>query len=209
MNNKSPKVEKFFIDAVADVLSSAMSVASSSLSQIIDRDVQLSISGIDFVSRLEATEMIAVQAKTNVSGVLQSFWGALSGDAMILFPEEQSLQLVRVILQEDSIALKNLTDREQEAMAEVGNVILNACLCGMADLCGEEILGGIPEFVQGSLRQVFAVDESNEYPEAVVLLRMRFSVVEKDIQGYVTLLMDVDSIPQFKAMVKPYLDMSC
>jgi len=125
----------------------------------------------------------------------------------LLFPEEQSLELVRAVLQQDDMTLQDLTDMEQEAMTEIGNVILNACLCSMADMFGKEMLGDIPEFVQGSLAQVFSTDGVLEHTEAIVLLlNMDFAVDKKNIQGYVTFLMDVDSVCQFKANIDEFLD---
>jgi len=103
--------------------------------------------------------------------------------------------------------LQDLTDMEQEAMTEIGNVILNACLCSMADMFGKEMQGNIPEFVQGSLAQVFSTDGALDHTEAIVLLlNMDFAVDMKNIQGYVTFLMDVDSVGQFKENIKEFLD---
>lgn len=207
MSDKEPILDDFFVDAVAEVLNVGMGSAAASLSEMIDEEVRLSVPGVEFVNRLEATHIISSKAKTNVSGVHQHFQGAFGGDAMLLFPEEQSLELVRAVLQQDDIALQDLTDMEQEAMTEIGNVILNACLCSMADLFGKEMLGEIPEFVQGSLAQVFSAEAGIETEDIVLLLNMDFTVDKKNIQGYVTFLMDVDSVGQFKANIETFLGM--
>ncbi len=142
-----------------------------------------------------------------MSGVVQSFDGAFGGDAMLLFPEKQSLQLVRAVLQQDDLTLEELTDMEQEAMTEIGNVILNACICSMADLFEQEMQGKIPEFIQGSIKQVFSFDNEDENVEAIVLLlNMNFSVEKKKIQGYVTFLMDVDSVTKFRNCIETFIE---
>ena len=199
-------LDEFFADAVAEVLNIGMGSAAASLSEMINEEVKLSVPGVEFVSRLEATNIIGEKAKTDVSGVHQHFEGAFAGDAMLLFPEEQSLELVRAVLQQDDMALEDLTDMEQEAMTEIGNVILNACLCSMADMFEKEIQGEIPEFVQGSLKHVFSLeDHAENNPDIVLLLNMDFSVEQKNIQGYVTFLMDVDSVTQFKTHIETFL----
>ncbi|MFW5443631.1 MAG: chemotaxis protein CheX [Methylococcaceae bacterium] len=208
MSDKHQVLDEFFVDAVAEVLNVGMGSAAASLSEMINEEVKLSVPGVEFVSRLEATKIIAEKAKTDVSGVHQNFNGAFAGDAMLLFPEEQSLELVRAVLQQDDLALEDLTDMEQEAMTEIGNVILNACLCSMADMFGHEMHGDIPEFVQGSLKKVFSAEGGLQHTEAVVLLlNMDFSVDAKSIQGYVTFLMDVDSVANFKASIEAFLDL--
>ena len=206
MSDKAPFLDEFFIDAVAEILNIAMGSAAASLSEMINEEVLLSVPGVSFVSRLEATEIIGTKAKSNVSGVVQPFNGAFGGDAMLLFPENQSLQLVRAVLQQDDLTLDDLTEMEQEAMTEIGNVILNACLCSMADMFDQEMFGEIPEFTQGSLKQVFSVDNELESSEAIVLLlNMDFSVEKKKVQGYVTFLMDVDSITKFRTCIENFI----
>ncbi len=208
MSDNSPILDEFFIDAVAEILNVGMGSAAASLSEMINDEVKLSVPGVEFVSRLEATQIIGKKTKTDVSGVHQNFQGSFSGDALLLFPEKQSLELVRAVLQQDDMSLEDLTDMEQEAMTEIGNVILNACLCSMADMFSEQIQGEIPEFVQGSLKKIFSINGELEHTEAIVLLlNMDFSVDKKNLQGYVTFLMDVDSVKQFKASIESYMDM--
>ncbi len=206
MSDKKPVLDEFYVDAVAEVLNVGMGSAAASLSEMINEEVILSVPSVEFVSHLAATKHIGDKAKTDVSGVHQNFKGAFSGDAVLLFPEDQSLELVRAVLQQDDMTLDDLTEMEQEAMTEIGNVILNACLCSMADMFGKEMQGEIPEFVHGSIAQVFSTEEDEDSTEAIVLLlNMDFSIDKKNIQGYVTFLMDVTEVKQFKANIQAFL----
>ena len=49
----------------------------------------------------------------------QSFEGPFSGRALLIFPEAQSLELVRSIVGEEH-SLEDVIDLEQEALAETG-----------------------------------------------------------------------------------------
>ncbi len=206
MSSKSEVLNEFYVDAVAEVLNVGMGSASASLSEMINEEVKLSVPSVTFVSRSEAASILGTKAQSDVSGVHQHFDGIFEGDAMLLFPEKQSLELVRAVLQQDDMELDDLSDMEQEAMTEIGNVILNACLCSMADMFGKEMHGDIPEFVQGSLKSIFLSESPSEHSEAVVLLlNMDFAVDKKNIQGYVTFLMDVDSVAKFKNNIDTFL----
>ncbi|WFP51122.1 chemotaxis protein CheX [Methylomonas sp. EFPC3] len=196
-----------FLDAVAEVLNIGMGYAASVLSEMVNEEVKLSVPGVTFVSRPEALKVIQAKTDRDVSGVCQQFDGVMGGDVLLLFPEEKSLQLVRAVLQQD-LSLEDLTEMEQEAMAEIGNVILNGCLCSIADLFNQRISGGIPEFVKGSLADILADNELREKVEAcVLLLNMEFSLDKNRVEGYVTFLMDVESMSIFKQSVKSYLGM--
>jgi len=205
MSDDEKILDDFYVDAVAEVLNIGMGSAAASLSEMIDDEVKLSVPGVEFVTRFVAADHISKKAKTDVSGVHQHFQGAFGGDAMLLFPEEQSLQLVRAVLQQDDMTLEDLTEMEQEAMTEIGNVILNSCLCSMADMFGKEMRGEIPEFVQGSINQVLTDDGNNQTEAIVLLLNMDFAVDKKNIQGYVTFLMDVDEVIQLKQNIQEFL----
>ena len=63
----------------------------------------------------------------------QSFEGPFSGRALLIFPEAQSLELVRSIVGAEH-SLEDVIDLEQEALAETGNIILNACLATIANV---------------------------------------------------------------------------
>ncbi|MFK5950560.1 MAG: chemotaxis protein CheX [Methylococcales bacterium] len=206
MSDKEIILDEFYVDAVAEVLNIGMGSAAASLSEMINDEVKLSVPAVEFVTHEVAADYINDKAKMDVSGVHQHFKGAFSGDAMLLFPEQQSLQLVRAVLQQDDITLDDLTEMEKEAMTEIGNVILNSCLCSMADIFGKEMQGEIPEFVQGSINRILTKKGKGNQSDAIVLLlNMDFAVDKKNIQGYVIFLMDINEAIQLKANIQEFL----
>jgi len=203
MSDNKLVLDDFFIDAISEVLNMGMGAAAAALSEMVDGEVSLSVPGIEFVSRLEAANIIGEKARSDVSGVLQSFQGAINGDALLLFAEDQSLELVRAVLHED-LPLEDLTEMEQDAMIEIGNVILNACVSNMADLFETSMQGEIPEFVKGSLLKILSVEQDKG---VVLLLKMDFSIQEKNIHGYVTFLMDFASVTELQKNIASFLGM--
>ena len=65
--------------------------------------------------------------------VRQAFSGDISGRALLIFPEKNSLELVRAVAGE-GLSLEDILELEHEALAEIGNMILNACMATMANL---------------------------------------------------------------------------
>ncbi len=205
MSAKKPILDEFFIDAVAEVINVGMGSAAASLSEMVNEEVKLSVPGVEFVTRSDAEDIIGNRTKSNLSGVKQHFDGAFSGDAILLFPEKQSLELIRAVVGDD-VTLDDLTEMEQDAMKEIGNVILNACLCGMADMFGQQLRGEIPGYVKGTVKQIFTSENKN-MPEQdiVLLLKMDFAIEQKNIQGYVTFLMDMASIDALKNQIQIFM----
>jgi chemotaxis protein CheC len=202
MLDKTQLIDELFVDVVAEMLNIGMGCAAASLSEMVESEVILSVPSVEFVSRDHVTEIISKRIQGDASGVIQRFNGAFWGDALLLFPEDQSLELVRAVLQ-NSISLDDLTEMQQEAMTEIGNVILNACLSSLADIFNNQILGEIPVFVKGPLHSLFNDNQQQDLIEDVVLfLNMDFSVKQKNLQGYVTFLMDINSVAAFKENVE-------
>lgn len=204
MSANKPILDEFFIDAVAEVINVGMGSAAASLSEMVNEEVKLSVPGVEFVTRNDAENIIGNRAKSDLSGVKQHFNGAFSGEALLLFPEKQSLELVRAVVG-DEVTLDDLTEMEQDAMKEIGNIILNACLCGMADMFGQQLRGEIPGFVKGTVEQIFASDKNIPEKDIVLLLKMDFAIERKNIQGYVTFLMDMTSIDALKYHIQSFL----
>lgn len=60
-------------------------------------------------------------------GVGEAFRGRLLGAAMLVLPEENSLDLVRAALPED-VGINPIGAVEHESLSEIGNIVLNGCL---------------------------------------------------------------------------------
>jgi len=63
----------------------------------------------------------------------QSFSGPLSGTYSLLLPQDTATVLVRSVLIAQNIHESHLDEMYQEILAEVGNIILNACVSSLAD----------------------------------------------------------------------------
>ena len=83
--------------------------------------------------------------------VHQAFEGDISGRALLIFPETNSLELVRAVTGGD-LPLEDIIELEQEALAETGNVILNGCLATIANMLQRNLKMSLPEMVRGEPR---------------------------------------------------------
>ena len=195
-----------FLDAVAEILNIGMGQAANVLSEMINDEIRLSVPYVQFLPHSEAAQIMESKFTDEVSGVVQRFrGGAFDGDVLLLFPEKKSLDLVAAFINEET-SEDNLTDMEQEAMTEVGNVILNACICAIADIFHKEVDGAIPEFVKGDIKQIISKEVSlDAKKDYVLLLNMDFAVHNKHIDGYVTFLMDLNSVVAFKNNIETYM----
>lgn len=186
-------------DSIAELLNLGMGQAARALSELLQEEVLLSIPQIEIVSRANATEFLTKLAPRELVSVRQEFGGAFGGNAILLFSENDSLELVRALLA-DEILLEDLPDLEQEAVSEVGNIVLNACLSSLADALGQEIPTNLPKYHKGDPNSLLeqGVDGERVADELFLLSKIQFELKSLDIVGYLALFLCVDSANRLK-----------
>lgn len=195
-------------DAVTELLNIAIGHAASALNEMVEEEVRLSVPFIDFVGRTEAAERLqkASPEDNRSIAVKQHFDGQFYGDVMLIFPERKSLDLVRSIMG-DAVPLESMTELEQEALMEVGNVILNACLGSMANQLSQRIESSLPIYVRGNGRKILEVGDEADLPrgDLVMFLHVDFALQKRDIYGYVAFVMDIASAQSFRDLIDEYM----
>jgi chemotaxis protein CheC len=102
-----------------------------------------------------------------------------------------------------SLSLKDIIELQDEALAEIGNVILNNWVATIANLLKRSLPMSLPVVVRGEGKRVFEVGESAT--TFVLFLRIRFEINHFQMQGYVALLMEVPSIAELRSLVADFV----
>ena len=191
-------------DALAEIANMGVSRAASSLRRMVGEQVLLSVPAVNIVSRRVASRMVEKGHSPKLVAVQQSFEGPFSGRALLIFPEAQSLELVRSIVGEEH-SLEDVIDLEQEALAETGNIILNACLATIANVLRRTMRMSLPSIVRGDGDTLFGVREESS-DGLVLFLYIDFTIKNRDVRGFIALLMGLPSIAALKDIVRDFID---
>ncbi len=186
-------------DTITELLNLGMGKAAKALSELLHEEILLSIPQVEFVSRLDATKFMEKLAPKELVSVRQEFAGPFGGSAILLFSGDDSLELVRALLSGD-IILEDLPDLEQEAVSEVGNIVLNACLSSLADALGQEIPTDLPIFHKGPPRSLLEqeVESDSTDNEMFLLSNIKFELKSLEIVGYLALFLCLASARTLK-----------
>lgn len=191
-------------DALAEIANMGVSRAAASLRRMVGEQVLLSVPAVNIVSRRVASRMVEKGHSSKLVAVQQSFEGPFSGRALLIFPEAQSLELVRSIVGEEH-SLEDVIGLEQEALAETGNIILNACLATIANVLRRTMRMSLPSIVRGDGDTLF--DVRKESSDGLVLfLYIDFTIKNRDVRGFIALLMGLPSIAALKDIVRDFID---
>ena len=160
-------------DALGELSNIAMARAANSLRQMVEHEVLLSVPAVEILSQDGAAQLVAKPDNPNLVAVRQDFSGAFSGRALLIFPEANSLELVRAVVGRQ-LPLEDIVDLEDEALAETGNILLNSWVATIANLLKRALRMSLPVVVRGDSRHMF---ETREAPERLVLfLHIRFEI---------------------------------
>jgi chemotaxis protein CheC len=192
-------------DALTEIVNIGVSKAASSLRKMVGAQVLLSVPSIEVVSQRRAARLIGEREIAQLVAIRQDFSGAFSGRALLIFPEANSLELVRAVTG-DELEAAELVEMEHEALAETGNVILNGCLGTIANMLQRSLVLTIPEVLRGDGASLFEVVEGTPTEGLVLFLYIDFSVRQRDIRGYIAMLMNLPALAALKELLGEFIE---
>jgi chemotaxis protein CheC len=191
-------------DALTEIVNIGVSRAASNLRKMIGDHVLLSVPSIEVVTQSRAARLITEREAAELIAVRQDFEGPFSGRALLIFPETNSLELVRAVTGGE-LSAQEVIDMEHEALAETGNVILNSCLATMANMLKRSLTMTIPEVIRGNGATLFEIRE-DAVEGLVLFLYIDFAVRKRDIRGYIAMIMDLPSLAVLKELLGEFIE---
>jgi len=192
-------------DALTEIVNIGVSRAAANLRKMVGDQVSLSVPSIEVVTQRRAARLISEREISQLVAIRQDFTGAFSGRALLIFPETNSLELVRAVTGGELTA-EEVLEMEHEALAETGNVILNSCLATMANMLRRSLTMAIPEVLRGDGALMFDIRDDMPADGLVLFLYIDFAVRRRDIRGYIAVLMDLPALTILKELLNEFID---
>ncbi len=197
------KLSELQHDALVEIFNIGVGHAAASMSDIVGEEVTMSVPSISFLNRADAAQLLGNKDGSRICGVSQHYEGAFETEAILMFPEDKSLDIVRMMVGE-SVPFKELTEMEQEAMSEIGNIILNSCVGTLANIFAEELRGSLPQYHIGTSEEILAAS-GGQGDTVVLMLHIDFILQKHQIHGYVAFVLDLTAMSDLQAHVDRYL----
>jgi chemotaxis protein CheC len=191
------------MDALTEVVNIGVSRAANSLRDLVGEQVFLTVPSLAILTRAEAAALISRRSGNQLIAVRQAFQGEFAGSALLIFPETNSLELIRAVTKGE-LSLEDIIELEQEALAEIGNIILNSCMATIANLLQRSLKMSLPEILRGSGLDFF---ESHTLGAAdgVLFIRINFTLKGREISGYVAIVMDFLSLEALQGLIADFI----
>jgi chemotaxis protein CheC len=193
------------LDALTELVNLGVSNAALSLREMVREEVLLSVPRVSIVTRAEAVANLSEHGAKRLVAVHQDFEGDIAGRALLIFPEAQSMELVRAVVGGD-LSLEEIMELEQEALAETGNVLLNGCLATIANSLERSLRISLPEVVHGEGAEFFHSSPRRNVGDSVLFIYINFAVRKRDIKGYIAMLLDLPSLAALKVLLHAFIE---
>jgi chemotaxis protein CheC len=189
------------LDAITELVNLGVSRAATNLALMVHEEVVLTVPKVALLSRQEAIRTLSERESKHLVAVHQVFEGDIAGRALLIFPEERSLELVRCVVGSE-LSLEEIIELEQEALAETGNVILNSCLATIANSLESNLKISLPEVLRGESSRFFSLDPPPIGGTTILFIYINFAVRRRDIEGYIAMMMDMPSLTALQELVR-------
>lgn len=188
------------LDALGELFNISVGRAASALSDLTGEAVSMSVPLVHLLSPPKLVELLDPDRSRRLTSVSQVFAGSFSGRALLMFPGDASLEVVRMMLG-TQVPLEQLTEMEQDAMCEIGNIILNTCFSTIADMLGERFDCELPQFELASTEELLDSDRDGH----VLFVQIQLGLEQRDIEGFVAFILHGSSLAHLRSALGRFL----
>jgi chemotaxis protein CheC len=186
-------------DALCEIFNISVSQAAGALSEILQQKIRLTVPSVEICDTKTVVEYI--DQTNDICGISQRFQSDFDGHAVLIFPENRSLELVRLMVGID-VPLDQLTEMEQDALGEIGNIVLNSCLASLSDMFDQQFECGIPQLIIGNSHSVLSGYSDNS---VLILLQIKFIVGEDELEGHILFVVNAQSLGSLLTSINKFL----
>lgn len=198
------KLNAEHVDALTEIFNVGTGRAALGLSQIVGDAVHISVPAVQVLRCQDITTQLFGLEGGEFGTVTQHFSERFTAEAMLLFTEKHALEIVRDMMGTE-VNIQEMAEFEIEAMCELGNIILNACMSAMADILGIGLKSSLPHYnfssAEDILQRIKGVNASNY----VLMLHIELDIEKRQTSGKLVFLLSSVSLDNFVEQLDQFL----
>ncbi len=193
-------------DAVTELVNIAFSRTAAALSELTGNRVDLAVPDVSAHPIAELPPALGRFVHGEVATVHQIFGGPVSGDAFLLLDIAGAARLVNV-LADAGAPTTQMGASAKEVLAEVGNILLNACLGVFGDLLQVRFTFTVPRLHLDSLNSMLGSLEIGGHEiRHALLIGARFRVRATEVTGCMVMVLGVTSLDRFVEAIEEWAE---
>jgi chemotaxis protein CheC len=191
-------------DALREVVNIGMGAAGAALAETLGVFVRLSVPK---VRQVDATELLSSLTAPPwndrpVNASSQAFYGALSGNALVIFDETGVEQLADLLGHDDGEAG---AARANEVLLELGNIMTGACVNGIAVRLNHPISFAPPVLLCEGTPLAAVLSPGDEGARRTLLVSIEFAIEERKFDSRIAILISEKAIAALDRAIETLL----
>ena len=201
-NQKTMDLTEDQRDALQEIANIGMGQAGSSIAKIWGEFVGLSIPRIVHIDSSSIPALLArLVGDQNVNAVRQAFHGHLRGEVIVVFSGGKGDQLAELMGYEETDSIE-----EQELLTDVANILVGACLGGVADNLGVDIGFSVPSVMGLDLPPAELIHPEDLTIKRALFIEVRFSLETKSFASHLIVMMPASEIQVLGQALDKFLE---
>lgn len=211
MNDAIDALSSLEKDALQEIMNIAFGQAAADLSDVMNMYVTLTVPLIDVLKIGEIHPYILnqISEEDNISMIRQFFSGKFSGSSILIFPHGEGKKLLKIFdhsLEEASSSEPEMDVLAKEALIEISNIIMSACVSKIAGMLGDVVNYSPPRYytqyqINNSLKEMFSGNEI-----FAIFFKTVFHFKDFDASGFLFLVSNFNSLEWLKIAIDDYLN---
>ena len=188
-------LDEFETDALTELFNVGLHRAAASLSEITGQRIIVDPPKLWIVRAEDAESHLRDLLTGELAAVHQVFGGAVAGDAALLIEQDKAAELARMVTHGGAAGGGRLDQSAREVLAELGNVVLGACLSGFGDMLDVSVTFYVPTIRIDSLRTVLqSLWSESTAGQYAVIVATQFRVSGLEVNGYMIVAVGAKSL---------------
>ncbi len=198
------------LDILQEVMNIAFGQATSDLAELIDIYVVLSVPEIKLIEAEKLTDYIegTIKDYKATSIVSQSYWGKFKGNALLIFPLGAGRELITMLDPEsgEPASDNQLNVLEKETLIEIGNILIGACIGKLTELLKDHVTYSPPSVINHNVSESNLFENIIEPNHTAITMKTIFGFEGRDVNGYLFLIHDPESIKWLKMALHSFME---
>ena len=191
-------------DALAELSNIAFARTAASLSTMSGYRVLLDPPNVETYAIEDLPAAVGARIKEEVATVHQIFSGPVAGDALLILNYEGAVTLTDLLRLNQTHSL-GLDDSGREALTEIGNILLNACLGMFGNMLHVHVSFSMPrlhlESLEDLLRSLTIGSEELRY---AIVAATAFHIKESAVSGYLVMVLGISSLDRLMHAIEDW-----
>jgi chemotaxis protein CheC len=191
--NEIKKLDEFQEDAIKEVGNIGMGHATTSLSKMLDKKIEITLNSIRFVPLVYVPEL--VRNEDTVIGVIQQLKGNINGYLLLMLSKDSAKFLTKMMLDEP-VDKDKFSEMEQSLLKELCNIMSGTYISAISNFLGISIMLSPPsqvyDMAEAIINQLVGMMITDA--ENVLFLRTEFNVHTEKLYGKILIFTDTSSL---------------